>query len=664
MFSIDGIVSGFDTTSVIESLLGFQQAQIDKFNSRKAEIAVKQSSYKGIEAQVLTLQSSLSQLNRTQSSVFDVNLATSSDEDILTVAADGSATSGTYQMTVESLAAAQQLGSQGFSSTTETIATGDITFKVGDRAEQTITIDQSNNTLKGMVTTINDQLTDVNASVIYDQGAGSHRILLTSKHTGADNVITVTSAQDGGTGSIADFSGTPIQEAANAVLTLGSGPGAITASYASNQIEELIDGVTLSLNSAVPGTKVTVEVAADVTAAQEAIEGFVSDFNSVIEFIDNQTRYTPETEQASPLLGDRSVSTLKNRLLSAVSDTVTTTSGVSRLSQIGVDLNEKGKLVIDSGKLTDALNGDLEGVDPKDIRNLFGLNGVSSNAGIEFLTGGIRTLDSKTPYEVDITQAAERATITATNALAGSVDIDDTNNTVQITLDGTVSESLTLANGTYTPEELASHLQNTINNSETLGVHDVIVTVSGSNELSITSEVYGANSQLASVSGTSASTLGFDGTESDSGQDVAGVFIVDGVEEIGKGSGRVLIGDTDNENTADLQVRVTLTSGQVAAGVDGTISLSRGVSGRLDTYISKIVDGETGLLKSADDEFKSKIDSIDESIKRVEEITESKRTYLIAEFTALESILSELQNTGSFISSQLNSLSAFNSKSK
>ena len=46
-FSIDGIVSGFDTSGIIDSLLGFQQKQIDTYNSRKAEVTTKQSSFKG-----------------------------------------------------------------------------------------------------------------------------------------------------------------------------------------------------------------------------------------------------------------------------------------------------------------------------------------------------------------------------------------------------------------------------------------------------------------------------------------------------------------------------------------------------------------------------------------------------------------------------------------
>ena len=104
MFSIDGIVSGFDTSGIIDSLLGFQQTQIDTFNLRRADIATEQTAFAGIEAQLLTLQSSIRTLNRPQASVFDVRSAVSSNEDVLSVVADGGATSGSFQLTVNQLA--------------------------------------------------------------------------------------------------------------------------------------------------------------------------------------------------------------------------------------------------------------------------------------------------------------------------------------------------------------------------------------------------------------------------------------------------------------------------------------------------------------------------------------------------------------------------------
>ena len=654
-FSIDGIVSGFDTSSVIESLLGFQQNQVETFNARKADITTEQTAFKGIEAQLLTLQSSLTQLNRTTSSVFDSVSATSTHEDILRVAADNGAIQGTYQVTVQSLATAHQIGSQGFSESSDQIGTGTITFQVGSGAATTITVDQGNNTLESLAASINDQVEDVSAGIIFDQGSSSYRLLLTSAETGADNVINVTNTLDSNTGIVPDFSGPAIQEAANAVLTLGSGPGAISASYASNQIDGLIQDVTIDLRSAAPDTTVTIDLERDTESAKAAIEGFVENYNSVIEFIENQTRFNPDTEEASPLLGNRSVINIKNRLFSLATNTIVTGTSTTRLSQIGIDINISGQLTLDSGKLDKALGGQLDDVDPKDIRKLFGLNASSTNAGIEFLTGGVRTAHSDVPYQVDITQAAERATVTATSALASSVVIDGSNDQLQITLDGVVSESLTLNSGTYTQEQLASHVQETINNSTELASHNVIVSLDNQ-QLVITSEAYGSESAIASLSGSASSTLGFSGTESDTGQDVAGVFIVDGVEEIAKGTGRLLVGDSENEHTADLQLLVKLSTDQVVSGSDADLLVSRGVTGQLNQLVNGFLDAETGILKTVEDEFETRLESIDQSIARVEEITNSRRESLIEEFTALESILNELQTTGSFISSQLSSI--------
>ena len=123
-----------------------------------------------------------------------------------------------------------------------------------------------------------------------------------------------------------------------------------------------------------------------------------------------------------------------------------------------------------------------------------------------------------------------------------------------------------------------------------------------------------------------------------------------------------MIGNPDNEFTGDLQLRVTLTTDQLVAGAEGEVQVTRGVSGLLDKYIGGILDGETGLLKNVSDDFEARIASIDQSIKRVEDITASKRDYLIAEFTALESIINELQTTGSFLSSQLGAIAANNNK--
>jgi hypothetical protein len=79
---------------------------------------------------------------------------------------------------------------------------------------------------------------------------------------------------------------------------------------------------------------------------------------------------------------------------------------------------DNGHLVIDDAKLSSVLSGSVTGVNLSDVRRLFALTGTSANPGIEFVTGSAKTRAGTTPYSVQITQAADKATLTSTNALA------------------------------------------------------------------------------------------------------------------------------------------------------------------------------------------------------------------------------------------------------
>ena len=52
MFSIDGLVSGLDTSSIIEGLVSLQASQVDRLNGRKDEILVQQTAVSRNRSQV------------------------------------------------------------------------------------------------------------------------------------------------------------------------------------------------------------------------------------------------------------------------------------------------------------------------------------------------------------------------------------------------------------------------------------------------------------------------------------------------------------------------------------------------------------------------------------------------------------------------------------
>jgi flagellar hook-associated protein 2 len=373
-------------------------------------------------------------------------------------------------------------------------------------------------------------------------------------------------------------------------------------------------------------------------------------------YIDQQVRYDAETDSAGLLLGNRSAIQLQDQIRRAVTDVVPGVStAANRLSAIGISVTDKGQLQIDAGRLDDVLNGRVAEVTSQDISRLFALTGDSNHPQVQFILGSSKTRASTTPYEVDVTQAAERASITATNPLADSIVIDSSNHLLTLGVDGALLPDLVIADGTYTRESLVQQLQAVINAAPGLSGRSVSIGLDGTS-LRITSDAYGTASKIDIEGGTALAVLGLTGSESDQGVDVAGSFIVNGQTESAVGRGRVLSGDADNANTADLQVRISLSPGQVVAGPEASVTVTRGVAARLDQLLGSILDSVTGSIKQVEDRFDQTADDIQKSIDRQNARFEAAQESLIKQFTALESAISALQTTSSYLTSQLSSL--------
>lgn len=651
MITIDGLISGFDTQSIIDGLLEVSQSQIDRLKSNRSEVVAKQTAFGGIEAQLASLRSKISGLGRTQNNILEGKIATTSDEDIIQVAANSKAVNGVYTVTVNSLAAAHQIASTSFESTDSEITQGTLSIQVGSGASSTITIDSTNNSVQGLVDSINASSDDVFASLITD--TNGTRILLTGNETGADQTIQITNnlGDTSGSATKPDFTGAAVQDASDAAITIGSGAGAITVNSTTNQFENVVEGLTFNISSANATKPVNIAVANDSTKAKESIQEFVDAFNSLMDFIDSQSSYNAETEQAGVLLGERSVVAIQNDIRNKLVFSIPgLDSAVNQLSAIGIQFNDSGKLFLDSVRLDQALNGELEGIGTTELRRLFALDGASTNSGIDFILGSSKTQASSTPIDVDITQAAERATVTGA-ALAGSIVIDSSNNTLSLDVDDESTGSLVLTEGTYTQQELADHVEALINGAEIKG-GSVNVSIS-SGALKITSDLYGDDSKLGNFSGTALADLGLSTSDSDIGQDVVGRFIVNGEIEEAIGSGRILTGSESNATTADIQLRVTLNSSQVTGDVEGQLTVARGFASQLDQTISAMLDPVTGRIKNTNDSFDDQIESIDLSIQNTEELIQIKSEQLIAEFIAMEQALNNIQNQNSFLISQL-----------
>jgi flagellar hook-associated protein 2 len=776
VLSFTGLASGINTNQIIQQLVAFQQQEVTNLQNQQTTITNEQTTFQSIEADMLSLQTQTNSLSQSVNGIFDSRTVTSSDQNIVTGAASADAIPGVYSFSVDSLAQAEEIASQGYTSPGSTITQGTFSFQVGSGPVTNITIDGSNNTLQGLASAINNSGGGVTAAVVNDgSSAQPYRLLLTGNSTGAANTITITNnlAADSGAATQPVFTSTYIgpaaagaadtstsvatsnsgaggytgttnntytftvvnggtvgtdngitlhytdstgantgtitlnagdagvnqnvaqglqvafgagtlvsgdtfsvqaydpnvQAAADATVTVGSGTGALTVASPTNQVNNVIPGVTLNLVGANPTETVALTVAADTSTIASTIQSFVTSYNSVVTAINSATSFNTTTNTAGVLLGNADVSSIQGQLSEAVGTVVPGLSQLNNLTAIGITANADGTLTLNSTTLNGILNGQVSGASLEGLKDLFTLSGQTSNPGIQFVSGTDNTQASATPYQVVVTQAATQGSVSGTATLTAPVTITSSNNTLDLSIDGQAAQTITIPPNTgssqYTPQQLANIIQAQLAANSTLGPDDIQVNLTGG-QLSITSSSYGSSSNVTVTGGSALGVLGFTAGQTGSGQDVGGHFVVGGVTEAATGSGQTLSGNSGNTNTAGLEVLVTLTPAQVAANPDLTVTVSRGVASSLAQTLNGLLDPVTGRLQTINQSFQDQIQNIQNTITQDNNQISQQEARLTAQFAAMEAIISQLKNESSVIqtlAASLNSNSSNNSSS-
>ncbi len=418
-------------------------------------------------------------------------------------------------------------------------------------------------------------------------------------------------------------------------------------------MNNLIPGVSLNLLQADAAKSVTVTVKADTESTIKAVQDFVDAYNGVRDFLNEQTRFDPESKDAGTLLGNRDAASLSDELAAALSATVPGLSaGANRLSSVGLSFTDKGRLTFDSTKLNAALNGQ-GGAAPPEFKRLFALSGTGE-PGVEFVIGGTKTKPtSGTPYQVQVTAPAKRAVVVASGS-PGAVMLTPPNNALQIKLNSLTSAGVTLPGGTYnTPEELIAAVQKAINSAPSLA-GNLVTAELNAGKIQLTTQKYGSAASIAITGGSPEvlAALGFNGTESGTGTDVVGSFVANGLTETATGSGQVLTGASGNANTDGLQVRSTL----AAPGAAG-VTVSQGLASRLGQVLNKYLDPINGRFKAINDGFKQQTTDIDKTIVKQNALLESKTAQLQSRFAAMETAVNNLKGLQNQLASLVTSSS-------
>ncbi len=347
--SLDGVISGMDTSGLIDAILAnsaapkaSMQAQLEAQKATLDKIA-------GLSNRLKDLSEAIESL---QSGGLEQYKATAPEGAGFAAEVEGSVVPGSYTVEVHSLAASEMEVSQGFADAdASSIGHGTMQVTIGGVTHD-ITVDGSNDSLTGLAASL-DGVDGVRAYVLdTGDGANPYKLVVQSEEGGAANTIELdTSGLAGGAPTF-----TQAQAGADAHVSING----IDVYSASNQVEAL-PGLTLDLNQA--GTGPTqLEVAFDPSGVEEQIQAFVDAYNEVLSYYDTNTLFDQEKGIEGALVGESTARRTIESLGSMVSNGYTTGGGFQILAQIGIETGQDGKLSINSETLEDALENSFDDV--------------------------------------------------------------------------------------------------------------------------------------------------------------------------------------------------------------------------------------------------------------------------------------------------------------
>ncbi|MEU4423706.1 flagellar filament capping protein FliD [Actinoplanes sp. NPDC024001] len=389
--SVDGLVSGLSTSSLISSLMQVEAAPQNRLKTKVQTAENTVASYMSVNSKLGALKSSADTLG--QLPTWRALQATSSSTTVTATATGGTnSAAGSTTFDVISTASAQVATMEYAAGNND--ATGNngtkLTFRFGTppgapvevalgTSKKPADIAAAINGTKGL---------NVRAGVV-TTSTGATVLQLSSTKPGTENAFQVTGLSNGVLPEP-----TVVTAAEDAKIRVGRlagpsepeyilpgdpgypalSPGSYEVKSSSNTFTGLIAGVSVTVTK--PEVGVTVSANIDTAGIAEKMQAFVDAANAVLEEVSAQTAYDPNTKKSSPLTGDFMVRELSSKIMGSISgglsyanpkfnelapvDPVTNPKTLSfgSLSQFGIQLERSGKLSFKASEFVAAYQAD------------------------------------------------------------------------------------------------------------------------------------------------------------------------------------------------------------------------------------------------------------------------------------------------------------------
>jgi flagellar hook-associated protein 2 len=359
--TVDGMISGMSTTTIIDQLMSVEALGQTKLKTKVAEAEKAAAAYRSINTKMDALRTAAE--NMTKFGAWTPAAFASSAASVSAVTGLASQAGALTFSVIGTAATHSVVSATTWGATTDASGFGtslEVLNKDGT-SRGTVTIGGSG-TLADTVDAINKSSLGLSAAAV-QVSPGQYRLQVTSATSGEDASFSL--------GAPGDFAVTT--QGSNAHVKVGTGPGAYDVYSASNDFVGLLPGTTIKVSK--PETDVTVKVTSDPEKVASTMQALVDAANAALTEITKHTKTDSTTK--STLTGDFTMSQLASQIRDAVANAVGPDGSPGAL---GVELTREGGVKFDKEKFLKALADN-----PAKVQAV--LSGTAAAPGADGLTG-------------------------------------------------------------------------------------------------------------------------------------------------------------------------------------------------------------------------------------------------------------------------------------
>lgn len=363
---VDGLASGLDTTSLINSLMQVEAAPQALLKTKQSSAQTFVSALQSLNSKIASLATAAGAAAKPESWV--AWKATSSATSA-TATASGTAQPGTLTFTVDAVAAARVSVTGAFTDAASLFPTQPpaVTIKKADGS--LVTVEPTTGSLSDITKAINDAADagiKATAVRVSNTEPPQYRLQFTGTETGTAGSFEVYAgtAAEVTAGTATRLDGNTVRAATDATVTLWKG-SALEQSFSqsSNTFTGLMTGVNVTV-AEVTGPDddpVTITVARDEAKLEKLGADLVANLNVVLSEITSRTRSTTTTREDGTTTvtgglfsGDSAIRILSSQITSAATAAVDGRSPAT----VGIEIGRDGTFTFDKAAFTEALAED------------------------------------------------------------------------------------------------------------------------------------------------------------------------------------------------------------------------------------------------------------------------------------------------------------------